>query len=143
VPAIEWKTVLPEYRVFFNTEEDALSAGYSEKPVSIYQVIEHLRGAIVDLHESEDIYKRSTFNVLLKQLDTIERREHKVKEAADSPSRPAHEQNLVQAIEKLQRDLEREERNNNLSTEAVSLIEAYIQMLTIQSSESESFDQAS
>lgn len=60
MPAAEWKTVLPEYRVFFNTEEDAITAGYSEKPVSIYQVIEHLREAIVALHESEDIYIQAT-----------------------------------------------------------------------------------
>lgn len=132
VPAAEWKTVLPEYRVFFNTEEDAITAGYSEKPISIYQVIEHLRGAIISLHESEEINKRSTFNVLMNQLDTIGMHEQKVKEFGDSPSRPAHQKNLSQAIEKLERDLEREFINGNLSIQAFEQISAYIEMLTDQ-----------
>ncbi|WP_096154250.1 hypothetical protein [Bacillus sp. FJAT-45066] len=129
VPASEWRSVEPEYRVFFHTEEDAISAGYSPMPVSKLAVLQDIKAALV-LYNSEDhLYKRSTFNVIFNQTNTVENHALKLELPKNERALQAHNHNYLRALEKLLLDLEKEYSNENLSESAYDAIYGLVEVV--------------
>lgn len=132
VPASEWRSVQPEYRVFFNHEDDALSAGYQVQPLSNLELTQEINKVLTKLNESNDIYARSAFNVLFKRVNKIEHHLGKMEGSKNPRAAEAHYHNFVRAVNKLDQDLEQEYQKNNISEKAYEAIDARIDLFALE-----------
>ncbi|WP_025026515.1 DUF6359 domain-containing protein [Caldalkalibacillus mannanilyticus] len=125
----QWQSILPEYRVFFNTEENAVQAGYAPFEENSGDIIDSMLERVDSLYEDKEIYKKSTYTVIKNRIAHVKKCAQKVEEKKDSRSLKAHEKNLQKAIDKLESDIEREYSKGNMSQHAVEVLRAHLDLI--------------